>query len=102
MAKFIPPPSIKKVKELPDTHKTGKLWPIGTLWYHEDSDTYFRFLGGVSRSGASYRICTHNGIFAGTGYGSTLQYNFNLPVVGYPVDCSDKNELVAKLIKALS
>lgn len=102
MAKFVPPPSIKKVKELPESHATGKIWPIGTLWYHEASDTYFRFLGGVSRSGASYRISTHKGIFAGTGYGPNLKYNFSSPVVGYPVDYSDKNALVNRLIEALT
>jgi hypothetical protein len=102
MAKFIPPPSIKKVKELPDTHKTGKLWPIGTLWYHEDSDTYFRFLNMGNRSGVSYGICTHNGVFSGTGYGSNLTYNFNHPPVGFPVQHDDKNSLVNRLVEALS
>lgn len=99
MSRFVPPNGITKVTDAPSV---PCLWPIGHAFFHEASNTFFRFISyGSTRGNPSFGISTSKGILCSTGYRDTQAYHFAWPPTGAVVSGPDKGALVARLVKAL-
>jgi hypothetical protein len=64
MAKFITPANVVKLPKCAFSH--DNLWPIGTLYHHPASNTYFRFMQLGGRWDTHYAISTDRGVFVMT------------------------------------
>lgn len=72
MAKFILPPSVIKAKR--DVSPTNvDMWPVGTLYLHVTSGTYFRFMSVGGRWDTEYAISSSKGLFTMSGFVRTIK-----------------------------
>jgi len=97
--KFQLPVQFKKVPR--GSFSSPQLWPIGQLYHHGDSDTYFRFLRAGNRWEPAHGISTSKGTLSNRRVGNTIMQCLNTGPMENLLIEKDRNILCAKLLSVL-